>query len=178
MTHDTHAETPARPEKTHPRETPRPSPHQSHDRHAYVRLAVMAVLSFAAMYVLMYAMVDRFAHVHANLNQAYMAALMAAPMVAIEIALMGAMYPNRRINAAALALSGVVFLGAWFGIREQAAIGDEEFLRSMIPHHAGAILMCQEANISDAEIAALCQSIIASQRAEIEQMEALLAREG
>lgn len=58
----------------------------------YGRLLVMAVLSFISMYVLMYAMVNRLANVHANLNQFYMAGLMAAAMVIIELALMGAVY--------------------------------------------------------------------------------------
>jgi hypothetical protein len=40
-------------------------------------------------------MVDRFANVYPNLNQFYMAGLMAAPMVLIELALMGHMYPNK-----------------------------------------------------------------------------------
>jgi uncharacterized protein (DUF305 family) len=35
------------------------------------------------------------------------------------------------------------------------AVGDKQFLRSMIPHHAGAILMCEKASIKDAEIRAL-----------------------
>jgi hypothetical protein len=179
MTHHDHAEAPARANRRSALSDAQPGqPQPNHLRHAYLRLAVMAVLSFAAMYVLMYAMVDRFAHVHANLNQAYMAGLMAAPMVAIELVLMSAMYPDRRLNAAALALSGVVFVAAWFGIREQAAIGDAEFLRSMIPHHSGAILMCQKAQISDGEIRALCGNIIAGQQAEIDQMEAMLARQG
>lgn len=45
----------------------------------------MTVLSFIAMFILMYAMVDRFANVYPNVNQAYMAGLMAAPMVMIEL---------------------------------------------------------------------------------------------
>lgn len=52
-------------------------------------------------------------------------------------------------------------------------IGDRQFLRSMIPHHASAILMCEQAGISDARIKQLCaapQGIIASQQAEIQQM--------
>jgi uncharacterized protein (DUF305 family) len=44
----------------------------------------------------------------------------------------------------------------------------------MIPHHAGAILMCEQAPIQDAEIKTLCQSIIASQQDEIDQMKAKL----
>jgi uncharacterized protein (DUF305 family) len=61
-------------------------------------------------------------------------------------------------------------------IRQQSAIGDSQFLRSMIPHHAGAILMCRQAPIRDAEIKDLCRSIIASQQREIDQMKAALSR--
>jgi uncharacterized protein (DUF305 family) len=44
----------------------------------------------------------------------------------------------------------------------------------MIPHHAGAILMCEEASIHNPDIRRLCQNIIASQQAEIDQMKAML----
>jgi uncharacterized protein (DUF305 family) len=44
----------------------------------------------------------------------------------------------------------------------------------MIPHHAGAILMCQEANIENRDIRALCRNILISQQREIDQMKALL----
>jgi uncharacterized protein (DUF305 family) len=40
----------------------------------------------------------------------------------------------------------------------------------MIPHHAGAILMCQEAPIKDPEIQKLCERIIENQQGEIDQM--------
>jgi uncharacterized protein (DUF305 family) len=46
----------------------------------------------------------------------------------------------------------------------------------MIPHHSGAILMCEQASIQDAEIQALCDSIIAGQQSEIDQMETILQR--
>ena len=42
-------------------------------RMPYKQLAVMLSVSFAAMYVLMYAMVDSLPHVYVSLNQAYMA---------------------------------------------------------------------------------------------------------
>ncbi|HEX6641049.1 MAG TPA: DUF305 domain-containing protein, partial [Thermoanaerobaculia bacterium] len=58
-------------------------------KHHYGRLLVMTVISFIAMYVLMYAMVDRFENVYPNFNQFYMAGLMAAAMVAIELIVMG-----------------------------------------------------------------------------------------
>jgi uncharacterized protein (DUF305 family) len=46
----------------------------------------------------------------------------------------------------------------------------------MIPHHAGAVLMCEQAPIQDVEIKALCEEILRSQRREIDQMKAILAR--
>ena len=54
----------------------------------YHHLFIMVLLSFMAMYVLMYAMVDRAANIHPSFNQAYMAGLMTAPMVVLELLLM------------------------------------------------------------------------------------------
>jgi uncharacterized protein (DUF305 family) len=135
----------------------------------------MIVLSFIAMYVLMYGMVNAFANVYMNVNQLYMAGLMAAPMGVIELALMRAMYPNRRLNAVVVVGSLVALAAFWVLLRQQAAVTDRQFLRSMIPHHAGAILMCEEAPIQDADIRKLCEGIIASQQSEIDQMKAKLS---
>ena len=146
--------------------------------HHYRRLLVMMALSFIAMYVLMYAMVDRFANVFNSVNQVYMAGLMAAAMLIIELLVMGGMYPNKRWNTILIVLGAVALIGFWVAIRQQAVVGDRQFLRSMIPHHAGAILMCQEAQITDQEIRKLCESIIAGQQSEIDQMKAMLARSG
>jgi uncharacterized protein (DUF305 family) len=142
----------------------------------YGRLLLMAVLSFVAMYVLMYAMVDRFANVYANFNQFYMAGLMAAPMVVIELALMGAMYSDKRKNLLIVAASLAALVVFWVFIRQQTAITDRQFLRSMIPHHASAILMCQEASIRSPEIQELCGAIVSSQQSEIDQMKIILNR--
>ena len=60
--------------------------------------------------------------------------------------------------------------------RTQAAIGDTEFLRSVILYHSGAILMCEQAAITDPEIVGLCDGIVKSQSEEIAQMKAILAR--
>lgn len=146
-----------------------------HSKH-YLYLGLMTLVMFVAMFVFMYAMVDRFANVFVNLNQVYMAGLMTAPMVLIELAIMREMYRARRPNVAIVVVSLVALTAFWFGIRQQVAIGDEQFVRSMIPHHAGAILMCEQAPIEDNEIKALCQGIIRGQQAEIEQMKRILAR--
>jgi uncharacterized protein (DUF305 family) len=150
--------------------------HSKSNRH-YLLLAFMAVLSFVAMFVLMYAMVNAFQNVYLNVNQFYMAGLMAAPMVIIELLLMRHMYHNRKLNIAIIAACVIALAGFWMLIRRQTAVGDEQFLRSMIPHHAGAILMCEQGSISDPEIKRLCESIKTSQQAEIEQMKAILARQ-
>jgi uncharacterized protein (DUF305 family) len=143
--------------------------------HHYRHLLVMAVLSFASMYILMYAMVNSSANVFNNLNQVYMAALMTAPMVVIELIVMRAMYHDRKRNATIIGASLVAGIAAFMLIRVQAGISDRQFLRSMIPHHASAILMCEQAPIQDAEIRSLCERIRASQQAEINQMRAKLS---
>ena len=142
----------------------------------YVHLLIMAILSFLSMYILMYAMVDRFENVYPNFNQLYMAGLMTAPMILIEIIVMRAMYPNKRWNAAIGALSVLALAGCFLSIRQQTAITDEQFLKSMIPHHASALLMCGKAPVADPEIKRLCQNILSGQQAEIDQMKTILAR--
>ena len=150
----------------------------SHARHSnhYVHLGLMAFLSFLAMYGLMYAMVDSFASVYMSFNQLYMAALMTAPMVVIELIVMRTMYQDLRLNRLIIAAVAVGGIAMFVFIRQQTAIGDAQFLRSMIPHHSGAILMCREASIADSELKLLCQNIITGQQREIDQMRAKLSQ--
>ena len=149
-----------------------------HERmqHSYGKLALMTVLSFIAMYVLMYAMVNRFANVYSNFNQFYMVGLMTAAMILIELIVMGRMYPKKKLNAGLVIVSIVALVVCWLFIRQQTGIGDRQFLKSMIPHHGGAILMCNEASIKDADIQKLCRGIVIGQQREIDQMKAKLAQ--
>lgn len=62
---------------------------------------------------------------------------------------------------------------AFLFIRQQTFITDKQFLKSMMPHHAAALLMCDKAPIKDAEIKQLCESIMTGQQAEIDQMKKL-----
>jgi len=149
------------------------SNHNMHTRH-YKRLVIMAALSFICMYVLMYSMVNTFSNVFNNVNQFYMAGLMTMPMIIIEIVVMSSMYMNKKINLAIISASAIMLIVFFFFIRQQTAVGDKEFLKSMIPHHAGAILMCEGANITDPEIKELCKAIRSSQQQEIDQMKAKL----
>lgn len=140
----------------------------------YSRFLAMTAMHFVAMYFLMYSMVNITDNVHHNFNQVYMAGIMTASMVLIELLLMGFMYKRKQLNALILGIGLVALVGFFAMIREQVAISDRQFLRSMIPHHAGAILMCEQAPIRDAAIRELCAGIIASQQSEIEQMQAML----
>ena len=132
------------------------------------------MLSFVAMYGLMYAMVDKSAHAYNNVNQLYMAAMMVGAMLTLELVFMHGMYPKPGLNRTLLAIGVVVTIAGWFLVRYQAGVGDQQFLRSMIPHHAGAILMCENANVTDNEVKALCARIVDGQRKEIAQMQSLL----
>lgn len=145
-----------------------------HDRH-YRHLLMMAVLSFIAMYTLMYSMVNSIENVFNNFNQFYMAGLMTTPMILIELFVMRSMYQDKRRNVLIIVVSVIAALIFFLLIRQQTGISDKQFLRSMIPHHAGAILMCEQASIQDAEIKGLCENIISSQQAEIDQMRAKLS---
>lgn len=140
----------------------------------YKKLLIMAVMSFMSMYVLMYAMVNTFANVIPNINQFYMAGLMTVPMIFIEMALMGSMYMDKKLNTIIIGVSTILLIAFFVSIRQQSAVSDKQFLKSMIPHHASAILMCEKANLQDPEIKDLCQSIISGQQAEIDQMKAKL----
>lgn len=144
-----------------------------HDN-AYKKLLSMMVLSFASMYILMYAMVDQFANVIPNINQFYMAGLMAAPMVLIELVLMRHMYKDKKLNMIIMAASVLALAVFFICIRQQTGVSDKQFLKSMVPHHAAAILMCQKTEIENAEIKSLCNSIVTGQKQEIEQMKVLL----
>jgi hypothetical protein len=140
----------------------------------YHQLALMAALSLVAMYFLMYAMVDGPSNVYGNLNQLFMAGLMTAPMIVIELIVMRSIYRNVKRNAAIAAISVAAGVVMFLFIRQQTAIADEQFLRSMIPHHSGAILMCERAQLRNPQLRELCDAIIESQQEEIKLMAAML----
>jgi uncharacterized protein (DUF305 family) len=133
-------------------------------------------IDFFIMYLVMYTMIATLDHFYPNLNNVYMTLMMVAPMTIVMLVGMGSMFPSRRTNITIGMAVSLIFIASFAAMRTQAAVGNKEFLRSMIPHHSGAILMCEEASITDPEIVALCGQIVKSQRYEITQMQAILAR--
>jgi uncharacterized protein (DUF305 family) len=61
-------------------------------------------------------------------------------------------------------------------MRTQTPVGNVQFLRSMIPHHSSAIVMCERSSITDPKIVALCGQIVKAQKEEIAQMQKILSR--
>lgn len=143
---------------------------------SYRILGVEMAIDFVIMYLVMYTMIATLDHFYPNLNNLYMTLMMVAPMTIVMLVAMRSMYPSRRLNLLIGIGAVLVFAASFAAMRTQAAVGDKEFLRSMIPHHSGAILMCEQASITDPEIVALCGAIVKAQREEIAQMKALLAR--
>jgi hypothetical protein len=147
-----------------------------HSHGSYGRFAVELIADFVVMYLVMYAMIATIDHFELNLNNVYMTLMMVAPMSVIMLVSMRSMFPSAARNAAIFVAAAVVFIASFLGMRGQIGVGDAEFLRSMIPHHSGAILMCEEATLADPEIVSLCSSIVEAQEREISQMQAILNR--
>lgn len=143
-------------------------------RHAYVGLIISLALSFLVMYIIMYAMADRWEHVYFNVSNVYMTGLMVGSMVPIMLGTMPGMYKSQRFNIALLAGTAGVLTLSWICLRTEAGVGDRQFLRAMIPHHSAAIQMCKASAISDPRIKRLCADIVSSQEREISQMQLLL----
>ncbi len=146
---------------------------------AYAMLAFNLALSLLIMYLAMFVMIWSFGDFFNNSNMLYMALVMWAPMGILMLLMMPMMYPNKKLNVALLISFALILILSFFAVRDQTLVGDRQFVRAMIPHHSGAITMCERASIRDQEIRDICfkpNGIIESQKREIAQMEAILKR--
>lgn len=142
----------------------------------YKRLALSIAINTVVMFFLTYALIDSLDHFHPNVNRGYMAVMMAAPMVVVMLLVMGPMYDDRKLNTVLYVMFGALFVAVLTLARSQTLIGDEQFLRSMIPHHSSAIVMCERGTLRDPEIVSLCGDIVKAQKQEIAQMKEILKR--
>jgi hypothetical protein len=150
--------------------------HAEMSKGSYWRFGAELAIDFVVMYLVMYTMIATLGHFYLNLNNVYMTLMMVAPMAVVMLVSMRSMFPSRQANWAIVIVALAVFGISFWGMRSQLAIGNAEFVRSMVPHHSGAILMCREASLTDPELIALCDGIITGQQSEIDQMQAILQR--
>lgn len=150
--------------------------HHEHGGRPYLMFWINMALGLIVMYVVMFSMIDGLHDFRNNVNMFYMAVTMWAPMGIFMLATMPGMFPRKRLNVALHVLFVLLTVGSFAATRAQALVDDGQFIDSMIPHHSGAILMCREADLRDAELRTLCEEIIEAQRREIEQMELIKAR--
>jgi uncharacterized protein (DUF305 family) len=141
---------------------------------SYRRFAAMIVTSTVVMFGLMYLNTYQLDHVFFSETRAYMALVMGATMAVIMLAFMHGMYKKKRVNLAIFAGSIAVFGLALWLVRSQATVNEVSWMKAMIPHHSIAILTSERANISDPRARELADTIIQTQREEIEEMKALI----
>lgn len=144
----------------------------------YGRLAASLTVSGATMYLLAFSQIDVLDHFELSLSVFWITVSMVSAMGLIMLVAMWPMLPWPRLNVALAAVLALLLGGALAASRTEALVGDDAFLRSMIPHHSRAIHMCQEAGLGDPEIEELCTQIIETQRDEIALMKSIMERRG
>ena len=142
----------------------------------YKKFSAMMIISCLVMYTVMFLNMDSIDHYHTSLTRLYMTILMVSPMAILMVAMMGNMYPNKKINRLIIAVAIIVFCGTLTALRTQSPISDVQYMKAMIPHHSSAIMTSKNANIKDPEVKRLSEQIIKSQQEEILQMETILKR--
>lgn len=148
----------------------------SYEGHSYLQLGIMTAIHFIFMAAMAYLMVYSASEIYWNVNTLYMATWMVAPSVITMLLFMTHMYKSKKLNATLYAVSTAAFVISFLFIRNQTGVDDKQFLKSMIPHHSGAILMCDKANLRDQEIKSLCETIRNGQAQEIAKMKEILGR--
>ena len=141
----------------------------------YARFGLMIACSTLVMYGLMFLNTYEVAHVHFSQTRAWMALVMGAAMAIVMLGFMLGMYDNKKRNAAIFVGAAAVFAISLWLVRSQTTVDDVAYMRAMIPHHSIAIMTSERARIKDARVRKLADTIAATQRKEIAEMEALIA---
>lgn len=141
----------------------------------YGRFAGMIATAMAAMFALTYVNTYELDHVRFSETRLYMTFVMGAAMALIMLGFMLGMYRDRKVNLSILGVALVVFAGAIWLVRSQAAVDDNSYMSAMIPHHSIAILTSERAGIEDLRVQDLADEIIEAQEREIAEMDWLLA---
>lgn len=140
----------------------------------YARFAAMIATSTVVMLGLMYLNTYQLGHVFFSETRTYMALAMGAAMAVVMLAFMLKMHTRRGLNLAIFAGSAAAFSLALWLVRSQATVDEVSYMKAMIPHHSIAILTSERARIEDPRVRKLADTIIETQRREIEEMKALI----
>lgn len=138
------------------------------------RFAAMIATSTFIMFFLMYQLVYSFDHAMLSTNRLIASLVMGCVMTVVMLAFMWSMYKGVKTKIGVLVLASLLCVIFLFSNRSQSLIGDDDFMKSMIPHHSIAINSSRKASISDPRVRKLADEIIAAQVREIAEMKLLL----
>jgi hypothetical protein len=139
------------------------------------RFAAMIATSTVIMFFLMYQLVYSWDHAMLSMNRLVAALVMGCVMTIVMLGFMWSMYRGLATKVAVAGTAIVLGIALLAVNRSQALIGDQNFMKSMIPHHSIAINNARKASISDPRVRELADEIIESQVREIAEMKLLLA---
>ena len=106
----------------------------------YGMFAANLIASAIVMYFVMYTMINSSAELYNNLNNVYMTLMMVTSMALFMLWMMPAMFPDRKINLILNIVFAGTFLLALFGMRTQALVGNDQFLRGACLDRPGRCL--------------------------------------
>lgn len=138
------------------------------------RFAAMIATSTVIMFFLMYQLVFSLDHATFSMNRLIASLLMGCVMAVVMLGFMWPMYRGRTTKVAVVVVAALVGALLLAVNRWQVLIDDDDFMKSMIPHHSIAINNARKADISDPRVRELADEIIAAQVREIELMKRLL----
>ena len=141
----------------------------------YLRFGAMIAVSVLVMYALTYTNLFALDHARWSLERAYMAVVMGSGMAIVMLAFMwGSMYRDTKVNLTILVGAVVVGAAAFTLSQTQSMVGDQSYMKGMIPHHSIAILTSERAGIEDLRVRDLADGISQTQVKEIKEMDWLL----
>lgn len=145
-----------------------------HARGMYLRFGAMILTAMVVMYWVMFVSSWEWSHVRFSMSRIFMALTMGGAMVLVMLAWMLNMYKNTKVNIA-IVLAGFALLGLGTYLdRQQVTVGNNDFMRAMIPHHSLAITRAERSHLDDVRVCELAVEISEAQRREIREMDWLI----
>lgn len=141
---------------------------------SYSRFFLMILTSMVVMYALMYFNTYESEHIYWSDTRFFMLLVMGGAMSVVMLSFMLGMYQNKLLNGAIFSGGFLLMALGVYLTRSQVTIGDEAWMKGMIPHHSIAILTSKRAKLQDPRVRKLAREIIEAQEREIYEMVRLL----